>query len=403
MKMKRWFLAAVAIVVAIALAGCPMNDNDDNNNNQQGDDWIVLWSLAGDSHFQGLTVGETDLEVMFGDEDSDLPLGPRSLDEDFEIEAIASPVTGQNISLLITAYMPVGECWGAGVALFVDNIVYDDLGFLVGDRVTVIGEVLEIGEGVTCWWCDTCQGDAHAAPGGAVTLATTGFYEEPWDNPLNVDPIVLASRDSVGPINFSVILTPAHVTNINLGVAAPRPDDGRSLAVGMEILGQNQIRIDNIILERPGDAPGNGGNGNGDDLSVTNPEFGMGGSNTFTANADGSFTWGSDFDGGGSSLLMVQFPAAARDFTYVTVSITATNIGGGEMGFMFKNGYNSWTDIATDHGVYLDTESGTFTETRALALFTGGTFGMSLQNNPWARGDGSTSWTIHITELLFHD
>ena len=209
-----------------------------------------IWAFATDAHFQGLTIGETDLEVIFGDDDTSLPLGARPLEGEgeFEIEAIASPIAGQAISLLITAYLPLGECWGAGIALLVDEIV--DGGFQAGDVITVIGEVFEIGEGVTCWWCNDCQGATHAAPGGAVTLATTGFYQEPWDNPLNVDPIVLASRNSVGSINFSVELTQAHINNINQAVAPPRPSDGRALVVGMEVLGQNQIRIDNIIFQR---------------------------------------------------------------------------------------------------------------------------------------------------------
>jgi len=330
MKMKRWFLAAAAVLFAIAMAGCPVSTDPAPTPTPPptvpppGGD--VFWSFATDSHFQGLAIDETDPEVIFGDDDTNLPLGQRALEDggEFEVRVINSPIADQARSLLITADIPLGDCWGAGLALFVDEIVAGDHGFQVGDRITVIGEVLQIGNTVTSWWPVL-----EAVPGGAVTLSTTGFYEEPYNNPLNVDPIVLASRNSVGVIEFTVTLTQAHVNNINQAVAPPRPaDDGRALAIGMAVLGQNRIRIDNIIFER------------GDGIPIpTPPEPSLGGliigdepvefvlvTGTFDDGymvTDTQFDEGVPPDGAYVEVLGIELaePAYIGDLSYITVNL----------------------------------------------------------------------------------
>jgi|GEM_PF-1743095 len=243
----RWLVVSIA-AMALLFAGCPTsvdNGNGKENGNGNGQDgWETLWAFATDEHFQGLDVDVIDVDAIF---EEDGPLGARTLlaqDGEFEIRTVASPVERQAISLHITADVAFGGDWGAGVVLFGDVIV--DGGFQVGDRISVIGQAIEVGDYETEW------SPANApVPGGKITFATPGYYKEPWDNPLNVDPLVLASISTAGPINFSVVLTSAHIANLKLAVTAPREDGNRSLAVGIEALDRNVIRIDNILFERP--------------------------------------------------------------------------------------------------------------------------------------------------------
>jgi len=90
-------------------------------------------------------------------------------------------------------------------------------------------------------------------PGGKITFATPGFFQAPWDNPLNVDPLVLASISAAGPINFSVVLNSAQIAKLNLAATILR-NGNRTLTVGIEALDPNVIRIDNILFERFGAA-----------------------------------------------------------------------------------------------------------------------------------------------------
>lgn len=252
MKMKRWFFVAAVITAAIVMA---CGDSGGGGRTPPPVLDPAFWSFAEDEHFQSLNVDETDLEVIFGDDETYLQLGARSLDEDFEVRVIDSPIDNQARSLLITADIPLGECWGVGVALFVDEIAEGGHGFQVGDQITVLGEVLRIGNTVTSWYPDF-----EPVPGGEVSLTTPGFYRDPYYNPLNVNPIRLAHRNTVGPIEFTVSLTQAHVNNINAAINSANtydPEEGMrpALNVGIAVLGQNQIRIDDIVFQRGGTLP----------------------------------------------------------------------------------------------------------------------------------------------------
>ena len=245
-KKSGWLVALIA-AMAFLFAGCPPsvnNGNDDGNENGNGNNgWETLWAFATDKHFQGLDVDVTDVDEIF---EEGGPLRPRTLiasDGEFEIRAVASPVDGQAISLRITADVLFGGDWGAGIALFGDVIV--DGGFQAGDRITMTGQAIEVGDYETEWWPSNAP-----VPGGKITFGTPGFYEAPWDNPLNVDPLVLASKSTAGPIDFIVVLTSARIDNLDLAAADPRNSE-RTLVLGIEALDRNVIRIDNILFERP--------------------------------------------------------------------------------------------------------------------------------------------------------
>ena len=264
MRARKLILAAVALITAVALAGCPaptrigvpsVPDNGGTDNNGPdtgvpGNVWNILWEFAADEHFQGLAVGENDIEVIFL-EDEDFAFGVRTPNppSTFEVRAIASPVSGQDISLVFEADLNEDHTWGAGFSILGDGI---EGGFQAGDRITVTGAVIAFSGTTWSWWIDSLGGPGPV-PGGDIAIFCPGHWDAMAAAQL-VDPTTFHSADSAGAFsNWVITLTAGNVGNIE--EVADLSDNPPVIAIGIRANGENSFRIDNVRVERFGPPP----------------------------------------------------------------------------------------------------------------------------------------------------
>jgi len=203
MKMRKWILAAVATVTAIALAGCGGGTTPIPDNGETGGVWETVFRLSTDEAIQGLTHGEVQFDggqPGFGD----ALISRRGETTHITFTAVDGP-GDQNNSLL----METEADWGAGIMLR-----NQDFDFRVGDTIYIRGEILELS-------------------GGRVQLNRRVGAE---------DAIYNLSRTTAGPFTMEHTLTSSDVTELRISALYP------GLALEARAIGM-KVRIDEIFIE----------------------------------------------------------------------------------------------------------------------------------------------------------
>jgi|GEM_PF-2599306 len=211
MRMSKWILAAAAVVVAIALAGCPMPTRPGDGppgGGEEGEVWTTLFELATHEPFQALAIGTTGNENVFGGGGTILPT-PLNGAGNPGATIVDSPVAGQARSLRLASG---AVDWGQGF-----DMPRENFGFQVGDTITITGEILDLPAG------RRIQVNRH----GTAEDAFVGGVE--------------TIRDTEGPFEISFTLVASDL-------AAPNMAPNRGLRFEMRPDGV-EVRIDNILIE----------------------------------------------------------------------------------------------------------------------------------------------------------
>ncbi|MCL2191220.1 MAG: hypothetical protein FWB79_04465 [Treponema sp.] len=237
MKLRRLLFAAVAVAMAIALAGCPNRTGDDNGlevdqvaTPPSTAGFEVLFNWSTDPRTQALVPGTTTglaaIGVIPGTPDDDHTFGISAPGWDADLLTIGIVEIANQRSLEFTVTAGSGDGWGAGIELVSDEFE----GFQVGDRIFVSGALLALG---------------------------TPAWDAPPELWLGIDSVSPTRRDldqrrSVGSFEFDEALTAADIASL-LGTGFEgAPVEG--IRLGARAVGTTTVRVDHIIVMRPSDA-----------------------------------------------------------------------------------------------------------------------------------------------------
>jgi|GEM_PF-4945112 len=305
MKMRRWFLAAAAILFAIAMAGCPVGTDPIPTPTPTPPPplptpdlaWTTPFELATDARIQALALGLTDHEAIFGfdaDPDPDaepvMPLSPvapegspmltittmagpgdqavsirvatgvliPAVGDDFENLPGTNPDDGPEPGGLWREFTGYNPSWGPGLGLSAELVP-----FRVGDRIRFVGELLDMGS-QGGWPTDNPQAPDWGAPivppefgwqgrwwpadGTPRLVLTVGVGDTHGEHDRLLPNRVVWYRNTAGSFDHEITLTPADIAAI-ARANADLADEEDVASIRLGLAGINmEMRIDNIVF-----------------------------------------------------------------------------------------------------------------------------------------------------------
>jgi len=134
MKKYTW-IVALLIVLSVVFMGCPSGIPIPP---EPEFEWVTVFELATDEGIQALTEGKLKIGKDLPD-GADSPIKPLQEAGEGDNHVIITAVAGPEDQAIAIQFESVAD-WGAGI-----DLPHKEFGFRVGDKITITGEVLEIG------------------------------------------------------------------------------------------------------------------------------------------------------------------------------------------------------------------------------------------------------------------